>query len=580
MSKKFNDMKLINKFLLLFLLVDIVTCIGILFVFQSMKKTYDKELYDKSMLLLTLFSGGVQSELDQVLYDSQSIVVDNDLQGALTSLKNSSRKSEEWLDAYQMTKKAIGNFEFYSENIRSVYLIGADGSSFGQLYSGVGLSEGQTNQLVEMAEKEQGRVAWISFPELQDSIVLTREIRQKKNMTLSNLGTLMIHINLEDIIARCNKPLVEKGASIQIAIYQDDTMIYASDHVLAEIMPDEDGYLIKDTEAGKLFCVYHTDPESGWTYITAIPYTDIYESVNRATERSVGILLLVMLITFFCSARVADAISRQIVKLIQQCDMFAKGVYVSQDEKYEGIFTQKDEIGKLYRHFDRMAAENKKMIHETYVKQQLLLESQVSNLRAQIRPHFIYNTLESIYCLAQSVEDDRIAIMTSSLGKLLRMSLKEQRNIVDLKEDLRIVEEYLKIQSIRLGNRLKVRIQVEDKYENVKITSMTLQPLVENAIFYSAEEMQEVCEICLYCREDGDFVEVVVEDNGPGMDEDIIQKLESSQIKANGLGIGLVNINKRLKLLISEDSGIKVERKCGRTLVIVRIRKREWEQNV
>ena len=93
----------------------------------------------------------------------------------------------------------------------------------------------------------------------------------------------------------------------------------------------------------------------------------------------------------------------------------------------------------------------------------------------------------------------------------------------------------------------------------------------KRAIFYAAEEMLETCEIRMYCRKKDDFVELVVEDNGPGMDTDIIRKLETKEVIPRGLGIGLENIQKRLKIVISKESGIFIERRNGRTLVIVRL---------
>ena len=100
---------------------------------------------------------------------------------------------------------------------------------------------------------------------------------------------------------------------------------------------------------------------------------------------------------------------------------------------------------------------------------------------------------------------------------------------------------------------------------------MTVQPIVENAIIHAAEEMIETCEIRLYCRENENYIEFIVEDNGPGMECDINKKFALKDRVPQGLGIGLENINRRLKLIISEESGVFVERKSNKTLVIIRL---------
>lgn len=463
MRKIVNNMKIRYKFLLIFLMVAILMFLASLFVSHIIQETYDKEVYNKSIQLLTLFSENVQSELDQVVYDSTIIVSDDILQAELSSMKSSPKKSEEWLNAYQSVRERIESFRFYSEDIKCIYFKSFDGHVFGVFDSATGIAKSKVERLCKIAEAANGREKWVYFPDNPGFLVFTREIREKKNMTLDHLGALMIQINLEDIVKRCNRALIENDISVQAAIYQEENMIYASNETMEELIPNGDGYEIRDTQSGKMFCVYHAALKNEWVYATAIPYDDIFYSVNRAIKTSLLVLSCVMAVACLFGIGMTDSIAKHITTLIGQCDAFAKREYKPVGESEGSCFVRRDEIGKLYRHFDRMAAENEKMIQDIYVKQQLLLEAQVSNLKAQIRPHFIYNTLESIYCMAQSGKDERIATMTSALGKLFRISLKEQRNLIPLSEEIMMAQEYLKIQAIRLGDRLNCCIAQEQK---------------------------------------------------------------------------------------------------------------------
>ena len=151
------------------------------------------------------------------------------------------------------------------------------------------------------------------------------------------------------------------------------------------------------------------------------------------------------------------------------------------------------------------------------------------------------------------------------------MTLKEQRSLITIREDMEIAAAYLKIQSIRLEERLAIDIHIEKRYEDISIPSMTIQPVVENAVLYGIENMLEGGKIWVYCREKGGFAELIVEDNGEEIDPDVIQKLERKEIAPKGLGIGLVNIQKRLKLLLSEQCGIFITREEDRNQVIIRL---------
>ena len=307
------------------------------------------------------------------------------------------------------------------------------------------------------------------------------------------------------------------------------------------------------------------------TYTAVLPYGEILQSLRRAsalaTSIAAGALALALILAWLLIASIVQHFKR----LLNKYERFARGE--DQPAKEIALYQhRRDEIGELHRQFDRMADEHRRMVEEIYVKQQLLLEAQLRQLRAQIRPHFLYNTLESISCLAERCDDERIATMSIALGRMLRASLNDKRDMIQLRDDIAIAEEYLHIQRIRYRDQLSAEFMVAEEYLDVMMPAMTLQPLVENAVCHGAEEMLEVCEIRIYAERAGRYIDIVVEDNGPGMDEDILEKLASGEMKADGLGIGMSNIHQRLKLAFRDEGcGLRVQRVNGKTQVIVRI---------
>ena len=155
------------------------------------------------------------------------------------------------------------------------------------------------------------------------------------------------------------------------------------------------------------------------------------------------------------STGLIDNILNDLQLLLQKFDAFAISgePITTHNSPYQGRL---DEIGDLHRGFDWMTRVWTRVNHEKEEQRHLLQEKQIQQLRAQIRPHFLYNTLESIYCLAQNLEDQRIAVMTNALGKLLRSSLNDKRDVITVSEDLQVTRDYLSIQQIRYGELLQV----------------------------------------------------------------------------------------------------------------------------
>ena len=226
------------------LMTSILVCIGNLAAFQILQKAYNKELYDKSIQLLSLFAENVQSELDRVTYDSENMISDEILQRELSIMKNSGDDVKAWVDAKRGVSDRIESLDFYSEDINYVYLISTDGGRYGRFDVDNIISKYNVDELIEMAHQAKGRAVWTVLSGMEDSVVLLREVREAKDFTLDSLGTLMIKVNLADIVQRTNKTLQDVGTPIQVAIYQEADKMYASDGVVAELPLEESGYHI------------------------------------------------------------------------------------------------------------------------------------------------------------------------------------------------------------------------------------------------------------------------------------------------------------------------------------------------
>jgi two-component system sensor histidine kinase YesM len=220
---------------------------------------------------------------------------------------------------------------------------------------------------------------------------------------------------------------------------------------------------------------------------------------------------------------------------------------------------QMDEVGQLKRTFRMMIQQINELITENYSKQLTIKETQFKALQAQINPHFLYNTLESINWLAKSNGQPQISKMVESLGFLLRNSISLKEALITVEEELDIVMNYITIQRFRFEERLVFELDVPADARALLLPKLTLQPLIENSIHYALESMLEPCHIRIWTKREQGRLILVVEDNGPGMEEGLLEQVRKGEAPTRGSGIGLRNIEERIILAFGEGYGVSVE---------------------
>ena len=571
------NIKLRTKFVLI-VSVALAAVFGLTLAMSRMPyAAYDEQLYRSNVQTVSLFADKLESRLDAVAGLSFRMLSDDVMQKNLTLLRRTQLGTVAWVEAKNEVERRVGYYAYNAQDILSLHVTTAQGLNFFYAFGSGDISAAEKAQLTRAVEDAGGREKWLIFPGEPVRLMLARQVRETDGLTLAPLGVIMIRVDVEQILGQCLSAMARLGCPLSAAVYEGDTCLYASDEAILSLPVAPDGYAPALVEGRQVLCVRFTS-KSGWRFVTALPYDEILGDIRTASRRALALSLLAAVAALMVSGVLIATILRHLNVLIDRFDAFAVGTLpCAKDLKpYEN---RRDEIGRLHRHFDRMARAYDRMTRENYDKQLLLREAQVRQLRAQIRPHFLYNTLESIYCLSKFSGDERIATMTDALGKLLRASLSEQRDVVPLEADWRIAEEYLRIQRLRYGERLLVENALDPALARTPIPSMTLQPIVENAVQHAAEEMSETCVIRVYARACAQDVEVVVEDNGPGMDEEILEKLACGALRPDGLGIGLNNIQRRIALHFSDRYGLRIRREGGRTQVIVRLPSGKGEED-
>jgi len=539
------------------ILVCVILLIGNYVNLQIQRDAYNGILYVKSAQVLASFIEYVELEVERLGVISLTVLGDKGVQRNLTSLRDEIAGSERWREAKNDLESSV---RVYSSNVEFC-------KNFG-IYSDKGDTVGSISELFNSTKKElatmtSAREGAPGIVRYGDSLYFIRQIRQMESLKLDNLGTIIGTIDVDRLFRECTRVYEELGVGLNVTAYFDDMLIYQTSQPMQRL--NSDGWQI----VGDSFIVQSTDKQ-GWVYLIHMPYDEIYHAQKRIVVQTMLLTMLTVLMSMGLGHLLVNQMTRQLDKLLGKIDAYRKGVLPTEKDmkKYQ---KRKDEFGQLHRHFDKMAYENKQINDRNYELMLLQKEAQYNQLQQQIQPHFIYNTLSQITWIAYEHKDADIANLSNSLARMLRDSINFSEMTIRLADEMKMVQDYMLIQRFRFQEKLSFEIQIDPELENILIPKMTIQPVVENAVKYALEEGLDNCIIRVICRRDGEDAVLIVEDNGSGIDETIIEKLETKQIKAQGTGIGLLNIQKRIQMIFSPQYGLTFHRVDDRTQVWIRV---------
>ena len=242
-----------------------------------------------------------------------------------------------------------------------------------------------------------------------------------------------------------------------------------------------------------------------------------------------------------------------------------------------------DEIGELMRSFKAMTLRMEEMIDEKYRMGKEVKNAELKALQAQINPHFLYNSLDLVNCLAIEHDVPEIADMINSLVEFYKLSLNRGKEIFSLQDEVRHVQAYVRIQNMRFEKKISLDIEEKEWLKEYSILKIILQPLVENSIMHGILEKEDSRGIIkINFVHQGDRIYIIIKDDGVGMSKDKIDNLlkETNEIKHAGSGYGVKNINERIKLYYGPEFGLVFESKeNSETVVTVSIPAIPYKEN-
>jgi len=315
--------------------------------------------------------------------------------------------------------------------------------------------------------------------------------------------------------------------------------------------------LFIEQDGKEKFVVFAKSDYTKWTYLLVVPkvlvLTQVYEIRNYLKVIIFIMLPITIILTYFISWFFYRPLN-ELVAAMKQIKKQNLSVRITEHRS--------DEYQQVFDGFNHMLDEIEVLIKNLTDEKILNKEAQILLLQAQINPHFLYNTLESIHSIAKITKVDEISIMVSALSKFFRLSLSEGKNEILLKESIDLVVNYLTIQNIRFKGKVDYFIDIPEQIMNLKVPKFLLQPIVENSIYHGIEKKSGTGHLRILGKIVENEIIIEILDDGVGILPErlaiIRDSLDNSNLDDEGF-YALKNINKQLKLKYGKKYGIRIE---------------------
>lgn len=562
--KHLNNIPLKQKILAIVLIGVTIMAIVSFLVVHVLTNSYNRLLYQTLSESMAYSSGEIVEYMQKMENLTTMFLAEEKVQANLTSIRDSSRDSSISMSSVQNMRSYIGEYyQSFSDGIlKYISLYMPSSVVYTNILAADKTPKEIQEKIIQLADEKDGAPCWVTDYMDEYGLFLARNIRQIETLRLDNLGTILLNVDMDALVSFSTKLEDEYGESGYI-ILDNDKVLYHTDNLLQDaseqaLLNEIDRYGVLRLDNSSYFVVHGSIEEYGWDYYCLISYDGISSQLAGIKWFCLIIIILDFLVVTFLSVRLVGRLMVHVSRLTHKMQLFAKDNTKVPQVGYD-YSERGDELGTLNRQFDEMSETIIRLIQENYINEILKKEAQIKALENQINPHFLYNTLDSIKWRARAAGETNISDMVEALAMLLRTSLnnKDQDHFTVGKE-MEIIHSYITIQKFRYEDRLNFENRISQSYYSIAIPKLVIQPMVENSIYYGLESNVDGCYIILDAREEDHAVHFYVKNTGSEIEEDLLERLKANEIVPNGHGIGLINIDKRVKMQYGDGYGLSL----------------------
>ena len=410
-----------------------------------------------------------------------------------------------------------------------------------------------------MAFASKADFSKISSDSSKNIISISKEIKDKNN---KRLGFVVINLSykfLEDFLSTIN---FGKDGYVFI-LSSEEELLFKSKNMEDFGKKDYEKLLKKRMKPEKMDFVSSNVfiPNTQWKLV-GISFSNAISNLKRQLiESSLILALIVFILTLLVSIFVSKKISKPIIYLIGEIKKTDKKLY-----KIKSLPQASSEIQILTKEYNNLIDRIFVLTEDIEKKEEQKRTYQVKALQSQINPHFLYNTLDTILWLVEFGENEKSIKVTKNLGMLLRNSLNIDEDFVKLDKEIEHAKNYLDIQKIRYDNKFTYEFIKKIETSSLYVPKLILQPIIENAIYHGIREKKSKSYIKIIVEKNPEYLIIKIIDNGLGPKE----KKENIPTKLGG--IGMENVNNRIKLLCGEKYNLKMQREKDETVVTYKLK--------
>lgn len=586
--KLLDNISLSNKLILSYVLILAVPITIFSFaIFRNFDNNSKKDVVNKNMYQLELEKVNIERNIEAMSYTAQMVISNRKLMDYIRAPYELGL--EELVEFNFDTYKTMMQFQYSNPTISGINIF-TDNKNVKEIWPLIFYEDRIKNkEWYKEVMDLKGKVFW-NLNELSNDIysISTSEAKGGEKVVAiymsinypQNLHNGIIRINIPADVFFSKMYSTVNDSEGQIFIINNKNKIYTNDESSFISQNNIDKELIKEeflknkTTDKNSFNIYvnkkrmvvaYTKIEALEGYMLNVASIEPMLKYTRFIRNIfiVGTLILIIIlsiVTYF----ITYVILKRLYIIIQSMKRIQQG-----DFNVEIPVRSGDEIGELAHHFRKMLRKINELIQEAVNKRAVTKEAELRALQTQIDSHFIYNTLENIKMMAEIEGQYVISDSLTSLGDMMRYNMKWNSEYVTLSDEINHIKNYISLMNIRFDNTIKLSINIEEGLMEHEMLKMSLQPIVENTVKHGLREgfNEKRGEINIKAFKEGNYINIEVMDNGIGIEEDrlVLLNKEISYISkgehkpgGKGYGIGLRNVNERIKLFYGDEYGIEV----------------------
>lgn len=545
-EKKSQIYKRLLRIVIISVALCVILCSGAVYFY--LKPLVEKTLVEKNRNMIVKMGEEMWNSLEEISLYAQNIAFDDTVQNSLWSSKEQKEGSYAYYSSLQTLEKKLQEYRMLrADNILGIFVTTPEGQVLETMYQYEGLVEREPYRQVIGEEcegkflPEHGVNYYGSYGE-RETIAYVNSIYNKEKIG-EEQGKLFILLDAEQV----SSILSFDEEEVKIGLYDPDgRLIYGN----ADMDKAEDKDKIYKDYVGN----------QGW-YIS---YEITLENITDTVEQMNTIVILIMCLSLVIMLTLVTSLVMKIVgpleTLIQGMRRVAEG-----SRKERIVLHTGDELEVAANVFNSMVAS---INHHTEVlldSEKKQYESQIKMLSYQLNPHFIYNTLNGVICLARREDYKEIICLTRSLIAILQSILKtDLQAVTTIKEEREFVDKYVRILQICYHNVPDVQWKIAEELDSAPIPRLILYPLVENSIFHGIVPSENASYLGIHIVKEENWIKVTVEDDGAGCGEEALEGIRKRLEKGKTEGhIGLYNVNGRLKLIYKESKSLVIQSREG-----------------